>query len=160
MIKHYKEKAVFLFLVMFALLAVNLSVAPPAAAQVVPDDLCLKVIITESEDGPLPAPVKFNMIVHLFTINAQHFTIWGKVSVPKDGASYVGGTGILEGNVLTMNLTTSQKHVSAWRDTGVMQVKFNISTMRGNWYEVGHDFDTANRVFDERYSAGIVVKCP
>lgn len=160
MIKHYKGKAVFLFLVLFAFQLVSVMVAPPAAAQAIPDDLCLKVTLKENEAGPLPAPKKFTMNVHLVTVNGIHFTIWGKVVVPQDGPFYVGGTGILEGTWLTMNLTSSQKHTDSWRDTGVMQVKFNISTNNGTFYEVGHDFDTVNRQFDQRYSAGSLAKCP
>jgi hypothetical protein len=164
MIRHYKEKAVFLFLAMFAFQLVSVMVAPPAPAQAIPDDLCLKVAITEDETGPLPTPKRFTMNVHLASVNFIHFTIWGKVVVPQDGAFYVGGTGILEGTVMTMNLTYTQKHTDTWRDTGVMQVKYNISTNRGTFYEVGHDFNAAatlqNRVFDQRYSAGTLVKCP
>jgi hypothetical protein len=166
MIKHYKEKAVFLFLALFAFQLVSAMVAPPVAAQAIPDDLCLKVTLTENEQGPLPTPKKFTMNVHLFTVNGTHFTIWGKVVVSGDAPFYVGGTGILESTMVTMNLTTSQKHTAAdldnnyWRDTGIMQVKYNISTNKGTWYEVGHDFATPNRVFDQRYSAGSLVKCP
>ena len=98
MIKHYKEKAVFLFLALFALQLVSGMAAPPAAAQAVPpENLCLRATMTESEDGPLPTPLKFTMNVHLATVNGIHFTIWGKALAPGDSPYYVGGTGILEG---------------------------------------------------------------
>jgi hypothetical protein len=159
MIKHYKEKAVFLFLALFVFQLVNVMVTLPAAAQI-GDDLCLKVTLREDEGGPLTTPKKFTMNVHLATVNGTHFTIWGKVVVPQDGAFYVGGTGILESTRLTMNLTTSQKHTDSWRDTGVMQVIYNISTNAGTFYEIGRHFDTLNRTFDQSYSAGSLVKCP
>lgn len=160
MIKHYKGKAVFLFLALFAFQLVSAMVAPPAAAQGVPDTLCLSVTLTENEAGPLPTPKKFKMNVRLATVNGTYFTIWGKVTVPQDGAFYVGGTGILETTWLTMNLTTSQKHTDAWRDAGIMQVKFNVSTLRGSFYEIANSFDTQNRVFDPMFSAGSLRICP
>ena len=135
MIKNYKEKAVVLFLMMFVFQLISLMGAPPVSAQVVPDTLCLSVTVTENEAGPLPTPKKFKMNVRLATGNGTYFTIWGKVTVPQDGAFYVGGTGILEGDWLTMNLTTSQKHTDAWRDAGVMQVKFNPGLCRKNRYK-------------------------
>lgn len=161
MVKNYSKKAVIFFLVMFAFLAVSISVAPPVSAQVIPDNVCLLVTITENEAGPLPTPFqKVKMNVHLASDNAKHFTIWGKVIVSGDAPFYVGGTGILESTTLTMNLTSSQRHTDGWRDTGVMQVKYNISTLKGTFYEIGHDFDTVNHVFDERFTAGSLRQCP
>jgi len=158
MINSYKKNGIAFGLLMFAFLVLALTVAVPASAQV-PADLCLKVTIQEDEKGPVVPVKRFAMNVHLESVDEIHFTIWGKVAILKE-PFYIGGTGVLEGNFLTMNLTTSQKHLDGWMDSGVMQARFNISTGYGTFYEIGHDFDRVNRVFDERYTAGVLRLCP
>jgi hypothetical protein len=39
-----------------------------------------------------------------------------------------------------------------------MQVQLDLQTMTGMFYEIGHDFDTNTRQWDNRYSAGTVKK--
>ena len=156
MVNCFKKNGSVLDLLMFAFLSVSFMIAPPVFAQ--PTDLCLRATVKETEDGPLAQVKRFTINIHLASEDGSHFTIWGKVKIPNE-PFYVGGTGILEGNNLTMNLTTSQKHTEGWRDSGIMQTKFNISTGLGSFYEIGHDFDPVNRVFDQRYTAGILRLC-
>ena len=56
-----------------------------------------------------------------------------------------------------MKKTLTQAHTDGWMDTGINRTKLNLATMTGTFYEVGHDFNTVNRTFDNtRYTAGTV----
>jgi hypothetical protein len=157
-VKNYKVKAVLAGIGLLAFLVVGLATAPPVSAAV-PADLTLTGKVTQTHEGP--ASQTFTLKIHLAPAgnSSIHFTVWGKATVAGDYPFYVGGTGILEGNVLTMNLTTTQRHTDGWRDTGIMQARYNVVDYTGSFYEIGHDYNTKQLgEFDQRYSAGTLKK--
>ena len=155
--KHYKV-TVILALGLIAFLLPSLATVPPVFAAV-PTDLTLTGKVTQTHEGPTSKT--FTVKIHLAPAgnSTSHFTIWGKTVVAGDYPYYLGGTAILEGNILIMNLTTTQKHVDGWRDTGVMQARYNLVDNLGSFYEIGNDYNTKKLgQFDRRFSAGTLKK--
>lgn len=152
---NYNKKAAVFVLVMFVFLTMGLTVASSVFAQAFPTDLTIRATLQQSEQGPLPEPVRFVLQIHLESANGTNFTIWGKVPDAAEPA-YLGGTGILERNTLTMNLTFTQTHADSWRDSGVMQAQYNVVTNRGTFWMIRNDFDSNALTFDRGFDAGIL----
>ncbi len=106
---------------------------------------------TVSESAPLTGA-----IIHM---GGAYYMMQGYVDPPDDGPVVLAGGGVLIGNVLYFSLTCTQQHTAGdWRDTEIIQVQLNKTTLNGNFYGVGHDFELgsvgASPVFDSRYSSG------
>jgi hypothetical protein len=129
--------------------------------QLVTGDYCWTVRVTQDEEGAVTVPamtVKF----HITVLDPTNVVMAGKVNVAGDDPFTIMGVGTVMGANLVANLTTSQIHGDGWRDTGVMRATIKASDLSGTFYEIGHDFDTASRGFDQRYTSGRLVprKCP
>lgn len=99
----------------------------------------------------------------LLPVAGSYSVFHGKVTILADNPFYLGGTGIPSGKYMIFNLTTTQAHKDAWRDTGIMQVKLNTTTtpMKGTFYEIGTDFNVKTKTFDNHLTSGTIkqVKC-
>jgi hypothetical protein len=127
------------------------------------DDYCWNVRITQDETGPVTAPL---MLVKLHIVpigNGTTAIMNGRINIVGDAPFMLNGVAAVGATFITANLTSSQKHTTnGWRDTGVMQVNINNSTMNGTFYEVGNDFDSTNHVFGPHYASGTLITrtCP
>jgi hypothetical protein len=118
------------------------------------------VSIAQDEKGPV-SNKSFTMTGAVTRLGGTYYAMQGYVILPDDGPFMLAGGGVLIGEALFLTLTTSQLHTdSPWRDTGVMQVQLNKTTLSGTFYEVGHDFRADSSgpspVFDSRFTAGTV----
>jgi hypothetical protein len=115
------------------------------------------------ESGPI-SPQTFTMTGAITHVGGAYYAMQGYVSPPDEGPFIISGSGVLIGDTIFMTLGTSQQHRDYNRDTGVMHVELNQTSLGGTFYEVGHDFDTssagANPVFDSRYTSGTVTLNP
>ena len=127
-----------------------------------------KVHVTEST-GQIPPDL--DMTGAISKLGPNYYLFQGVVQMPEgiiDNPFFLSGGGTLvtlpgaQTQTLVLTLNTSQLHVdtvdpvSSNRDTGIMHVEINPSTMSGNFYEVGHDYDKTPGTFDQRFSAGQV----
>lgn len=140
-----------------ALAALPLLWALGAAAQV-PSYLgkvCLISTVTVRQTGPV-APQVYPIMLDVTNLGANTYSVVGSFR-DIDQPFVVGGTASIIGGDLYFNMTTTQAHSDGWMDTAVHQARLNLSTMQGTFYEIGHDYNTANGQFDvNRYSAGTV----
>jgi hypothetical protein len=129
-----------------------------AAAQV-PSYLgkvCLISTITARQTGPV-TPQVVPMLLDVTNLGANTYSVMGATTATGDQPFVVAGTATIIGGELYFNMTTTQSHASGWMDTGVNQTRLNLTTLQGTFYEIGHDFNTANGQFDtSRYTAGTV----
>lgn len=141
-----------------ALAALPLLWALGAAAQV-PSYLgkvCLISTVTVRQTGPV-APQVIPMQLDVTNLGASTYSVMGAVTATGDQPFVVANTATIIGGDLYFNMTTTQAHSDGWMDTAVHQARLNLSTMQGTFYEIGHDYNTANGQFDvNRYSAGTV----
>ena len=142
-----------------ALLGAALLSATPALAEGYVGKVCLQGTIKERETGPVADQI-FTVSYDVNHLGGTSYSLTGNVNMP-DPFIFTGN-GSQIGNILYMNITTTQSHADGWRDAGVMQIQLNMTTMSGTFYENGHDFDRINRRWDQRYTAGVVsrVACP
>jgi hypothetical protein len=76
--------------------------------------------------------------------------------MPGDGPFILSGGGVVLGNTLYLNLSTSQRHASEnYRDTGIMHLELDKATLDGQFYEAGAaDFDVVTLDFSGHFAAG------
>lgn len=140
-----------------ALAALPLLWATAAAAQVPAyvGKVCLISTVTTRQTGPVAAQV-LPILLDVTNLGANTYSVVGSVN-PGDQPFVVAGTASIIGGELYFNMTTTQRHSDGWMDTGINQTRLNLSTMQGSFYEIGHDYNTANGQFDNsRYTAGTV----
>ena len=133
----------------------------PAYAEVYLGKVCLQSTIKERESGPVSPEEKAVVTYDINSLGGNVYALSGRVNIPDQPFVFTGMANLI-GNVLYMNITTTQSHPDGWRDTGVEQVQLNLSTMTGTFYENGHDFKPSTKQWDSRYTAGTVEKvaCP
>ncbi len=72
-----------------------------------------------------------------------------------DGPFVLSGSGFMMGTTPVFTLSESREHTSSsWRDSGVVHISLDKTTLNGTIYDIGHDYDKNAKVFDERYTAG------
>jgi hypothetical protein len=87
-------------------------------------------------------------------VGDEFYLFQGYVTLPDDGPFVMSGSGFMNGNTLKFTLSESQFHTSnSWRDSGVMHVSMDKTTLNGTLYDIGHDFNTSTRQFAPRYTA-------
>lgn len=124
---------------------------------------CWNIKITEDTSGSI-TPVSYVMKLHIVPIgNKTTAIIRGSVIVPDDYSPVITGIASISPTSIRGNFDASQIHKNNnWNDTSRTQFTINQSTLKGTFFEIGHDFDRNGRTFDDRYSKGqlIPIKCP
>ena len=133
--------------------------APSRAAAQYLGQSTWNISVTQRESGAVSESI--SMTGAITRTGGTYYTMQGHVSLPDDGPFILAGGGVLIGETLYLSLATAQHHTeNSWRDTGVMHVQLNKTTLNGTFYEVGHDFQTSSigpsPVFDRRFTAGTV----
>jgi hypothetical protein len=117
---------------------------------------------TQDKHGPVNPPQNFTFTGSITRMGGAYYTMQGYVNVPADGPFIAAGGGVLLGNLLYLTLSTSQRHVGTDRDSRVLHLELNKTTLNGTYYEEGRDFDTATAgpspVFSDHFSAGTVTR--
>jgi hypothetical protein len=118
------------------------------------------VTINETYNNNVTIGTTFPMTGAISKVGGNYYLFQGFVQNSGDGPFLLAGSGVLNGGVLYLTLNSSQQHTDSQtdsnRDTGVMHVQVDPSTLNGTFYEVGHDFDRVPHAFSERFTAGTV----
>ena len=117
------------------------------------------VTITIREDGNVSENISGSVKMAITQTGGNYYTVQGYIELPDDGPYIMAGGGALIGETIYLNLTTTQKHTDGnWRDTGMMQVQLNKTTLNGTFYEIGYDFDVGSAGdsphFADRFTGG------
>jgi hypothetical protein len=108
-------------------------------------------------DDNKPEKIGFSFTVTggISKVGDEFYLFQGYVTAGTDGPFVMSGSGFMMGTTLVFTLSESQQHTSiTWRDSGVMHVSIDKTTLNGTFYDIGHDFDPSTREFDQRYTAG------
>ena len=147
-------KWVCLLLTLVAVLFLSVESVP---AQIFKGNMCFDVRITEDEGGQVNKAITAKM--HAVALDQIQSTVSGVVQSPDDGPFVMTGMAVVQGKSIFINLTVTQAHPSEpWRDTGIMQIRLNSTTMKGSMWTIGHDFNTQNPIFDSTYASGTIAK--
>lgn len=126
-----------------------------ALAQAYVGRVCLVSTVTARQTGPV-TPQAMTMQLDVTNLGGTTYAVSGWLPTA-DQPFVVTGQATVIGGELYFNMTTSQRHADGWMDTGVNQTRVSLATMTGTFYEIGHDFNTVGRTFDNsRYTAGTV----
>ena len=87
-------------------------------------------------------------------VGEEFYMFQGYVTPNTDGPFVVSGGGFLMGNTLIFTCSEAQQHTGASRDSGVMYITLDKTTLAGTFYDIGNDFDLSQRTFNQRYTAG------
>jgi hypothetical protein len=108
----------------------------------------------EGEEGG-----SFTMTGAITRMGGTYYSFQGYVIQQDDDPFIMVGGGVLVGNILYLNMTGTIKHTgSDWRDTEVLQVQLDKTTLNGTFYSVSRDFDVSSAGpspdFDSRFQSG------
>lgn len=90
-------------------------------------------------------------------VGDEFYLFQGYVASGTDGPFVLSGSGFLmNGSTLVFTLSTSQQHTSEpYRDSGVMHVNIDKTSLNGTFYGLDNDFNTSTRTIDPfEYTAG------
>lgn len=118
--------------------------------------VCAVNTLTTRDQGPV-TPVVFVMEFDVTNLGGTTYSVAGGLLAPPDEPVVATGHATLVGNELYFNLIVTQAHADGWVDTGINRTRLSLSTLTGTFYEIGHDYNTGTRTYDQnRYSAGTV----
>jgi hypothetical protein len=149
------KKGTIVLLVLAAVWLVILGAPSQGAAQYLGQSTWT-VSVTQNEHGTVSESATMTGAVP--HVGGAYYTMQGYANVHGDGPFILSGGGVLIGETLYLNLATAQLHTdNDWRDTGVMHVQLDKTTLNGTFYEVGHDFKLSSAgpspSFDTRFTA-------
>lgn len=85
----------------------------------------------------------------------DEFYLFQGYVVDNDGPFVLSGAGFMNGNTLVFTLADSQNHTSkTHRDSGVMHVSIDKTTLNGTFYDISTIFEKDARTFGQHYTAG------
>jgi len=116
--------------------------------------------ITMNEKGTYSEPPTGTITMAITRMGGTYYTVQGYIiPTDDDGPFILAGGGVLIGETFYLNLSGTQKHTDKPnRDTEIMQVQLNKTTLNGTFYSVGRDFNLNDAgpspVWDSRFQAG------
>ena len=151
-----KRRISVLALTMLFLLGLSIAHALAASSVTYLGKSTWTATITDSTQNQTGAT--FTITGGISKVGGEFYLFQGYVNPDNDGPFIIGGSGVLIGNTIYFTLSESQNHTSTWRDGGVMHVEIDKTSQGGTFYDIGHDFDTNARTFDQRYTAGTLTR--
>lgn len=139
-------------------LLLGLALALPllAGAQSYVGKVCVVSTLTTRDQGPV-APEVRRMEFDVTNLGGTMYALAGGLIVPPNEPIVATGLATVVGNDLYFNTTVTMAHADGWMDTGINRTRLSLATMTGTFYEIGHDYNTITRTYDQnRYSAGTV----
>jgi hypothetical protein len=111
---------------------------------------------TRDEKGPTD---KYETItVGLFFLGGSSYQLVGGGNDPESGAQYGGGTAMLVGNNLIMNLTWSRDRTDGRQDVAIFKGQVDKTTFNGTGWNIKKRFDPTlpppTNQFVDKYGAG------
>lgn len=127
-----------------------------AGAQSYMGKVCVVNTLTTRDQGPV-TPEVFVMEFDVTNLGGTTYAVAGGLVAAPDEPVVATGHATLVGNDLYFNMIVTQAHADGWVDTGINRTRLSLATMTGTFYEIGHDYNTVTRAYDQnRYSAGTV----
>lgn len=124
-------------------------------------ELCWSFHKTEDENGPTDETFLARLGVNY--TGGSNYILQGIVDIPDDNPFIFNGTAVIIGNEIFTNLNGSQEHsTNPYRDTGILQMRLDATTLSGTFWQNRLDFNISTRKFDNCYGAGTVTltTCP
>jgi hypothetical protein len=110
------------------------------------------------EDGSVTENISGTVKMAVTQMGGNYVTVQGYLELPDDGPVILSGGGALISDTVYLTVTATQKHTDKNRDTEVMNIQLNKTTLNGTFYSVGSDFDVstagASPKFDTRFTSG------
>ena len=150
-----RNLSIVLLLSLFAVWHARMAVAEPLSG-----DYCWSAHLTETKKGP--ADLKFKIKLHLAPVEESYALVIGKAIYPEGPVAHLEGTAKSEGEVVLMNLISTQSHDPETKlDTGILRVRVKQENLNGAFWGIFNSFDPAAKQFTHDYSAGTMkqVKC-
>jgi hypothetical protein len=125
-------------------------------------EYCWSVSKTENEQGPDPEG-PFIMRAGVTYVGGGYYTLQGIIQTPEPDPFIFGGTATVVGSKIYITINGSQDHsTNNWRDSGVMKIQLDSSTLGGTWWTNYMTFNTVTHVAEINYSAGTTTftACP
>ena len=122
-------------------------------------ELCWSVHTTEVEDGPEPGNAPGLLRMGVTHTGGPYYLLQGTQEVSNDNTMILSGTAVIIGNDVLATIDSS-KVDGEERQTGIVQMRFSLSTFNGTYWANGLEFDTSSHKFDHNYSAGTVTAIP
>jgi hypothetical protein len=150
-----KEKNILFSLVI--LLVVICFNIPDATA------ICWSMLKTKDEHGSTNEG-PFIMRGKLIDEGGGYYSLHAFIEAPDDPLP-ISGSGVIVKTKILVTASISQDHTRAgspWRDSGIIQMRFDKSTFNGTWWSTRLDFNTSEHTFDLGYAAGTMkrITCP
>jgi len=148
--------------ILMILAALVLAWGTRAEAQTFLGEFCWQITGTENESGPIPPETALARMGVTY-LGGSYYLLQGIANSP-DGPVILNGTGIFYGSQVLMSLSLSQDHTpfDHWRDSSIIQMTLNASSLSGTWWDVGNSFNLTTRTFLPMYGAGTAtfITCP
>ncbi|MCX5888523.1 MAG: hypothetical protein NTY36_03625 [Deltaproteobacteria bacterium] len=110
--------------------------------------------ITDDTD-PTAMGNAFTVTGGISKVGDEFYLFQGYVIPEGDGPFVLSGSGFMNGNTLVFTLSSSQDHTNkTHRDSGVMHVSIDKTTLNGTFYDISTIFDKDARTFGQHYTAG------
>jgi hypothetical protein len=127
-----------------------------AGAQSYVGKVCVVSTVTTRDQGPV-APEVRRMEFDVTNLGGTTYSLAGGLMVPPNEPIVATGLATVVGNDLYFNTTVTMAHADGRMDAGINRTRLSLATMTGTFYEIGHDYNTITRTYDQnRYSAGTV----
>ncbi len=124
-------------------------------------DVCWSFHKTEDDHGSTDETYLTRIgVTHM---GGSYCILQGIIEVPDDNRFILDGTAVIIGNEVFITMNGSQDHSpDPWRDTDIIQMRLNLSTLNGTFWGNRLDFNTSTREFDHGYAAGTatLTTCP
>jgi hypothetical protein len=118
---------------------------------------------TQDKNGPVIPPKAFTCTGAITRMGGVYYTMQGYGGNASAGGNpiFTGG-GVLIGNLLYLTLSYSQLQTSTVRETGVIHLELDKTTLNGTFSDVAHNFDIStegpNPVFSDFFAAGTLTR--
>ncbi|MEW6658594.1 MAG: hypothetical protein AB1424_08020 [Thermodesulfobacteriota bacterium] len=142
-------------LALTALLILGLSIANALGASVnyLGKTTWTSTITATTVTGVNPGDT-FTITGGISKVGDEFYLFQGYVTSDTDGPFVISGSGFMMGNTLVFTCSESQQHSGSSHDSGVMHITINKTDLSGTFYDIGLDYDTTGKTFDQRYTAG------
>lgn len=125
-------------------------------------ELCWSILVTEDAHPPADGGT-FLTRVRVTYMGGADYLIQGVVTISNNNPVILDGTGVIVGNEIFITLNTTRDDSSGLKREGaLLQMRLDISTLSGTFWNISDEFNTVTREFDHSYSAGTVTltTCP
>ena len=113
---------------------------------------------------PSGTPFSFPMKLGITQNSPTHYSAQGVITVPGENPMILSGGLVINGNNVLMNLTTTHDHhpQEGWRDSGIMQINLDLSSLSGSGWQIRTDYNTSTSEFDQAYRGSTLTftSCP